>query len=242
MQDGLIQASNNESLSTDEINSLLEFIGYGSLDAPLWFIGMEESLGKRPGFTNWTAIQELEIRATWNRVMDVRDAHVQLGDHYWLRRNYSQVWKFMVQMARGLLHREANWRDTQRAHEYVIQMLGLSDGETLLGEVMPLPASSIGDWPYAGLFETRDVYWSAVWPKRRKMWCELIQNYQPRFIVAYSKRYWNAYRELLGEDGWESIVDRKIIKKVISPKVWAYLLPFLGQGALRKDDLAAIIE
>ena len=134
---------------------------------------------------------------------------------------------------------EAN---TERAHEYVIQKLGISSGETLLGEVMSLPASSIGDWPYSGLFENRDVYWSAVWPKRRKTWRELIQNYQPRFIVTYGKRYWDAYRELLGEDGWESIVDRKIMKKEISPKVWAYLFPFLGQGALRKDDLAAIIE
>ena len=145
-------------------------------------------------------------------------------------------------MARGLLHREVNWRDTQRAHEYVIQQLGRSDGETLLGEVMPLPASSIGEWPYAGLFENWDVYWSVVWLKRREMWRDLIQSYQPRFIVIYGKRYWDAYRELLGEDGWESIVDQKIMKKEISPKVWAYLLPFLGQGALRKEDLAAIIE
>ncbi len=242
MQNGLIHSTNDESLCTEQINSLLGFIGYGSVDASLWFIGMEESLGKRPGFTNWTAIRELEIRANWNRVMDVREAHLQLGDHYWLRRNYSQVWKFMAQIARGLLHRESNWRDTQRAHGYVIQQLGLADGETLLGEVMPLPASSIGDWPYVGLFVNRDVYWSEVWPKRRKMWRELIQKYQPRFIVAYGKRYWDAYRELLGEDSWESIVDRKIMKKEMSPKVWAYLLPFLGQGALRKEDLAAIIE
>jgi len=32
-----------------DIDRLLSFIGYGSLSAPLWFLGMEESLGPRPG-------------------------------------------------------------------------------------------------------------------------------------------------------------------------------------------------
>jgi len=109
-----------------DIDRLLSLIGYGNLAAPLWFLGMEESLGPRPSNPGWTAEWELEVRSHWDAIMDVREAHVQLQDAYWERRNYSQVWRHMAKLARGLLHHAADWQDTDFAHTYVVDHPGRS--------------------------------------------------------------------------------------------------------------------
>ncbi|MFV2044652.1 MAG: hypothetical protein ACC700_15635, partial [Anaerolineales bacterium] len=137
-----------EALEPDQIRHLLEFIGYGRLKAPIWFIGMEESLGPRQGFIGWTPEAELLIRSQWPPVMDVKEAHTQLKDHYWKRRKYSQVWKSTAQVARGLLENAEDWGDTTKAHEYVVEQLGRSFGQTLLGDAMPLPVAGMSHWPY----------------------------------------------------------------------------------------------
>jgi len=225
-----------------DIDRLLSFIGYGSLAAPLWFLGMEESLGPRPGNPGWTVEWELEVRSQWDPIMDVREAHVQLQDAYWERRNYSQVWRFMAKLARGLLHRAPDWRDTNLAHTYVIDHLGRARGKTLLGEAMPLPAASVGHWPYAALFPKREKYWEDVWPMRRDLWHRLIRAHRPRFLIAYGKRYWPYHQELLGGIEWQDLASGQIRCAIMPHGGRAYLLPFMGQGALRSSALAAIIE
>ena len=42
---------------------------YGSLDAPLWFLGLEEGLGKRYKAEHWSPEWELKVRLGWKPMM-----------------------------------------------------------------------------------------------------------------------------------------------------------------------------
>ena len=86
-----------------KVENLYHFIGYGRLDALLWFLGREEGLGRRPRRAGWSLEWELNVRASWQTVMDARQAHELLLDPYWEDSSGSQVWKKMAMLARGLL-------------------------------------------------------------------------------------------------------------------------------------------
>ena len=78
-------------ISIDQFKKLSQFIGYGRLDAPLWFLGREEGLGRRPKRPGWNLSWELQVRSHWQPVMDVRQAHELLLDPYWENPGGSQV-------------------------------------------------------------------------------------------------------------------------------------------------------
>jgi hypothetical protein len=56
-----------------ERDKLQTFIGYGRLDAPVWFLGMEEAGGGE---------ENLKVRAQFSQVEDLRSAHFALGIRY----------------------------------------------------------------------------------------------------------------------------------------------------------------
>ena len=68
-------------LSDHELVHLLEFVGYGELDAPIWFVGMEEAGG---GDDN------IRRRLKFKKVEDCAEAHRILGitKHHWGRKVY----------------------------------------------------------------------------------------------------------------------------------------------------------
>ena len=117
--------------------------------------------------------------------MDLRQAHIQLEDFYWERKSYTYVWKVMAQLARGILHKAKDWKNRSKRHDYVINQLGRSTGETFLGEAMPLPASNMREWPYTELFPSREAYQEEIWPLRRAMWTELVQEHKPKYMICY---------------------------------------------------------
>ena len=233
-------------LSQNELQNLVNFQGYGNLQAPLWFIGFEESLGKRPGNAEWSPEWELKIRATWPKVIDVRNAHEQLKAPYWNRRNYSQVWKVMAQLARGILQQAPDWMNTDLGHQYVINNLGREHGETFLGETLPLPASSMSHWPYTELFSNRDEYVHVIWPKKKLMWAHLVMQHEPKIVICYGKgpggTWWGRYKEIFQGLSWRPLEDNRLYSAQFQKKTRVYLTPFFGQGQYRKTDLAAIIR
>lgn len=139
-------------ISSHELDNILNFIGYGSLSAPLWFLGVEESLGKRYKAEHWSYEWELRLRSSWSPVMDMRTAHEMLRDPYWESVKLSYVWVLMAQLARGILHHASDWGDLDRANQYVVNDLGRSADRTLLGEALPLPKCFRRNWSYHDLF------------------------------------------------------------------------------------------
>src|ERR1700730_13328044 len=66
---------NDLHLTRDEANRILEFIGYGSLNARFWFIGLEEGLSSK----NPADLQDnLTARGTWPCIIDLAEACLQL--------------------------------------------------------------------------------------------------------------------------------------------------------------------
>ena len=136
------------------------FCGYGNLAAPIWFLGIEESLGKRTDEPDVLPAAELRVRSRWQPVMDVRLAHEQLDDPYWERRDYSSVWRVMAQLTLAIALNIQDWRDAGLVHRYVIERLGHKGGETFLGELFPLPALSVGT---LGLVVNIIVLWNTLY-------------------------------------------------------------------------------
>jgi hypothetical protein len=233
-------------LNQAELHTLLSFRGYGSLSAPLWFLGLEESLGPRPGKPGWTPEWELHTRSTWDTVMNLRQAHLQLDDFYWERKGYTYVWKVMAQFARGILNQAKNWKNRKQRHEYVVNQLGRSTGETFLGDAMPLPASNTREWIFNQLFPTRETYLEAIWPVRRKMWAELVHGYKPKYLICYGKgvknAWWQRYREILPSMQWDLIAGGHVLTARYAGKTQIYLTPFFGYRIIQKEDIKAIIE
>jgi len=169
-------------ISPDEFNIILNFIGYGNLNAPLWFLGIEEGLGKRYKAEHWSYEWEIRMRASWSPVMDLHAAHEMLKDHYWDSGQCSWVWVVMAQLAPGILHRASDWMDSDQANHYIINELGRSTGATLLREALPLPKHYRRHWPYQELYPDREDYKQAVLPYRIDLWMRLIEMYLMPFF------------------------------------------------------------
>jgi hypothetical protein len=58
------------ALQNEELEHLLDFVGYGRLDAPVWFLGMEEAGGGE---------QNIRTRLKFRTVEDCAEAHRTLG-------------------------------------------------------------------------------------------------------------------------------------------------------------------
>ena len=170
---------------------LLAFLGYGRLDAPVWFLGMEEAGGGE---------EQLLRRSEFEHVEDLRDAHRTLGiTRFHERPRYLQpVWNKMCEV---MLRIEGNPSPTtEERRAYQAERLGRSDGNSLLLELLPIPKPSIHAWNYPLTFpEYPDVdsYRRALLPPRIKLISRTIQAYQPRVVIAYGKAYWPDYQQTL---------------------------------------------
>jgi hypothetical protein len=122
-------------ISLEEVKNILNFIGYGRLDALLWFLGFEESLGKRYKAEHWSYEWELRMRAAWFPEMDMRAAHKMLEDPYWELGEFSYMWVVMAQLAVGILEKASDWGDSDRVNQYVQNALGRSTGDTPSGKL-----------------------------------------------------------------------------------------------------------
>jgi hypothetical protein len=216
------------------------FIGYGRLDAPLWFLGREEGLGRRPKHPGWTLQWELRQRLAWKPVMDARQAHETLQDPYWEAPRQAKAWNIMSMLARGILHHAQDWQDEKLAAQYTSGSLGRACAQTLLGDAFPLPKARISSWPYTDLFPDKKTYKAEVWPERQAMWRRLLAEYHPRIVIAYGG-WWQSRRETFGTLKWEYLEGEQVLVGQISTGTRVYLTPFFGRGMLSGEEVERII-
>jgi hypothetical protein len=220
---------------------LVNFIGYGRLDAPLWFLGREEGLGKRPRRSGWSLEWELKQRLAWQPVMDARRAHETLQDPYWEAAGEAKVWNLMSMLARGLLYHAPDWQDSELAVQYTVNSLGRVHGQTLLGEAFPLPKAKISSWPYTELFPDQKAYKTEIWPRRQAMWQHLLAEHQPRIVIAYGG-WWQSRRDTFGALNWRAVGNSQVQTAIMTTGSQVYLAPFFGRGKLTAEDMLAIID
>jgi hypothetical protein len=172
-----------------ELKQLLDFIGYGTLDADVWFLGMEEAGGGE---------DNLRQRLKFERVEDCAKAHDILGirKHHWDKKIIQSTWRNMCRIMLGLEGKEVTRENTRN---YQAESLGRSGGRTLLIELMPIPKPKLTHWEYEELFpkfSSIEKYYEEVKPTRVQLLKELIQEHSPRVVIGYGKKYWPDYKSL----------------------------------------------
>lgn len=179
------------SLNAVDWDRLLHFVGYGRLKAPWWFVGLEE------GVRDQTVENSLRAHAQFsNDVMDLGEA-MRLSGFAEVPTN--PTWRFVASIAASLLG-TPDW-DAYRAHR-----MGRLDGETLLAEILPLPAPRSSVWPeiYKQKWQTRREYEREVRPERIRLLETLVREHKPALVVGYGKTNWDTYEQLTPGVEWVS--------------------------------------
>jgi hypothetical protein len=187
------------SLADDELNHLLNFIGYGTLDADVWFLGMEEAGGGEANLRTRLKFREVEDNAEAHRMLGVTTLH-------WGKRKIQRTWRGMCYI---MLRLEGKEPTRENIRSYQAEKLGRFGGNTLLVELMPIPKPKVWQWGYEELipqFASREEYYATIKPRRVKYLRGLIDEHRPEVVICYGKAFWADFQELFAgnsfsEDG-----------------------------------------
>ncbi|WP_143541668.1 hypothetical protein [Rhodoferax fermentans] len=187
------------------------FYGYGNLQAPYWFIGMEEGCG--PSWEN-DVIPRFKIWESRGRKMidDAREYHFDLGiREFWEAPTGRQVkvqrtWRRLLETllcAKGQEVSEENVRQLQA------NAFAMEGSDTCLLELLPLPSSSIKSFDYVRLenqdhayFASRSKYRRYVLANRIPKIRELVLTHRPRHVVLYGTTYRKYWGQLVNSATW----------------------------------------
>ncbi len=179
----------SQVLTGIELDHLFNFIGFGRLDAEVWFIGMEEGGGGE---------ENICARLKFNKVEDLAEAHKILGitKYHSGKRIIQNTWRGMCYIMLLLDGKEPS---TKNIRNYQADYLGRYQGNTFLCELMPIPKPKMSDWDYEQLipqFTSSQDYYEKGKPKRIRYLRNIILENKPKHIICYGKKYWQDYKEL----------------------------------------------
>jgi hypothetical protein len=231
---------NTVLLTTERYARLNQFLGYGRINAPLWFVGLEE----RTREDDIAIIEnDLNVRRQFNSVMDLLDAHRLFDATIQLSRTRTPTWLWAAKFARALLENANDWQINKLAREYIDNRLGRKQGKTFLTELLCVPTPRIGKWLYDGLWPKRGEYERSVLADRSLRLIKLIQENQPKFVLAYGVSNYNALVSAL-EKPKEIICERNIKWGCIGQSI-VVLTPFFGgrfKKGLRPNEATEIVN
>jgi hypothetical protein len=178
-----------QPLTDEQLDYLLDFIGYGTLAADVWFLGMEEAGGGE---------DNIHTRLNFQTVEDCAKAHKLLGvtKLHWGKRIIQPTWRGMCYIMLRLQGQEPTRSSIRR---YQAEELGRFGGTTLLTELMPIPKPNFSGWAYDKLipqFSSRSEYYRLVKPRRVRYLRRLIDQRQPKVVIGYGKVFWAEYKAL----------------------------------------------
>ena len=186
------------------------FFGYGNLEAKYWFVGLEEGGDDDPASVQ----KRLEL---WNAsgrpaVIDLQRMMRALDgiDWFGLHAPLQRTWRALI---RARFAAQGQRPALDEIKRYQREVLGRSEGDTALLELLPLPARGRRPdelWPYAVLgipsLASRNEYRTEYEERRRKGLLELIDANRPRAVVTYGDaRAWR---------------DRLSVHEPVNAKAW----------------------
>jgi len=206
-------------LTSDLIkNRIKNFWGYGSLNAPVWYVGMEEGLGPT------TDTEELYIRfkaADGKTTVDMRKDMAHLVGHMkWFKKDspIQATWKYPIALYLYLKNHKIPSKQEIREHQGLILGDKIKKESTTI-ELMPLPSQKAHEstWLYKkygviGL-GTRKEYLNTYKPKRVKELKKLIEKYSPKLVIFYSIGYLPEWIEIIGQKPKEITYQMYFIQK-----------------------------
>ncbi len=201
--------NNYELPSGEEFKVLIQerikhFWGYGNLNAPYWFIGMEEDYNAET--------EDLYKRfkaSEGKQICDVADLKIDIGSYSLFAEGapLNRTYRRLIQM---MLYAETKKHpDTEALRNFQINKLGRSDSNNAILELMPLLSKSINpkDWLYAetgieGLTSRKD-YLETYKDKRIQALSSLIEQHKPKYVICYSLSY---------QEDWKQLTDKPFIE------------------------------
>lgn len=188
----------NEEMLNAFMNS---FLGYGDLEADTWFVGMEES-----GGNSLNDVQK-RIEAWDNRgrciVEDCAEYHHAIGSGQLFThpvRKAQSTWDWLI---RAQLKSEDKVDDVSATKAMQCQRWLRHGSKTCGLELLPLPSPNSNDWLYSRfsndpILHSRDTYKSSMLPTRKAILKRIINEYNPRNVVFYSKDYETHWQDIVG--------------------------------------------
>jgi hypothetical protein len=199
----------NQSPNGDDFKVLIQkriknFWGYGSLDAPTWFVGMEEGLESDATLPHLAErFQVADGKPTTDMRRGMENVY---GHNRWFKANAAiqPTWKYPIALYLYLKLGRTPTKEEIRDHQAFV--LGDSDAkETMTVELMPLPSNKAHErtWLY-GTFgipglSTRAEYLATYKPERVRKLHELVRTHQPKLVIFYSLTYLPDWAAVIGE-------------------------------------------
>lgn len=176
------------------------FFGYGNLSSPYWFIGKEEGGGAslEENFQRILVWEKLGKPST----VDSIQYHQTLGFSESELQKIQPTWTKLIQV---LLELEGkNSLDKELRRSYQRHLLGRTDSDHCVIELMPMASRSTGLWLWKEIFneyfnlKNRRDYFSKIVPQRRQSIKELIAQHKPKLVMFYSTQldYLPHWREI----------------------------------------------
>jgi hypothetical protein len=228
------------NLSRDESSRIVGFLGYGRLSAPVWFIGIEEGLGKA---NSEEAVSNLQARGRFERTMDLGEAHRLLHEkgksidieHM---ETFVSEWLWMAKIMRACKGNK-DWRELGPAKEYIRSQLGRRNGETFLAELSPIPSRNGKDKAWMKWFKEHVPDISGKIALRTKVLGQVLAENDPALVVCYGdgSTLPDKFAQLLKVE-WMTVSER--IRT--SPDRRRLLLPFLGVGQFSHAIVQSCID
>ena len=194
------------------------FFGYGDLNAPIWFIGMEEGGGDSLGNIKrrLNAWQKLGC----STVLDIAEFHKEIGDFaYFENENTAKLQPTWNKLIRYMLAYEGHATNLKNVRKFQVNRLGRFASQTCLLELMPLPSPKVSDWLYKDISDlpeliSRELYTQKISPNRIMRLSSFINQYQPKRVVFYSKSYARIWSKFVSAQAkWENKQDMSFVKE-----------------------------
>ncbi|TAK13594.1 MAG: hypothetical protein EPO32_04690 [Anaerolineae bacterium] len=177
------------------------FFGYGNPDAPIWFVGLEESGGK--------TLEDAQRRMlTWARrgkrtFEDVADYHRELNDQTRFDSNptIQPTWGKLIRLQ--LAFQGIRNVTVETVRDYQQTILGRENCNELLIELYPLPSPGKNIWRYNEFsplrwLADRAAYQQYLFEYRTQSISKFIGGHRPAAVVFYCKTE---------KQSWQTIAD-----------------------------------
>ncbi|HVX90893.1 MAG TPA: hypothetical protein VHC20_04680 [Candidatus Paceibacterota bacterium] len=176
-------------LTPTQVSHLENFLGYGRLDAPVWFVGMEEGGG---------GPDNIRARLKFGQVEDCAEAHRTLRIPQYHRAERPVIQRTWGQMVRFMLVLQRRECSADEVRAYQASQLGRSHGQTMLLELMPVPKRSLNERECVDLLPCYavDGYRDEVRKKRIRLLRSVIARHEPLLVLCYGKAYWEHFSSL----------------------------------------------
>lgn len=237
-------------LTCDNAKRILSFIGYGTLSAPFWFIGLEEGLKSDD---HEDLQHNLRSRGAWLQTMDLAEACLRLRDNRSplniesYKYAWTPTWWWMARVCRYLTCGPDSGTDEKAKNEakkktknYVRHNLGRKNGQSFLTELSPIPARNLNEGAiWLNFFRGVEAKTDTLINQRLSHLRSLIAKHQPPFIFCYGAER-DKFKALLPGREWKPVGDRSEIS--VLPNSIAVLMPFFGVGQLTDAEFNLVME